>query len=122
MADTTATVDVSTISDPDTRRALRGLLQVNQHLQAKVAQQQQEIEALLQVLLEKHVTSMSEFKIHMTRTQSGEARSERLHGQLTPAARPAPAQAAPAPAQPAPRPPRQQYADPEIDRPRRYTL
>lgn len=121
MADTTATVDVSTISDPDTRRALRGLLQVNQHLQAKVVQQQQEIEALLQMMVEKHIGSLGEFKRHMIRLQSGEARSERIHGQVASAAA-VPEPATPAPAAPAPKPVRQSHAEPEIDRPRRYTL
>jgi hypothetical protein len=76
-------VDVSTISDPDIRRALRSVVQQNQALTARIHQQQQEIEALLQMMLEKHVGSVSEFKRHMLRLQAGDARSERLHGMLT---------------------------------------
>lgn len=121
MANTTATVDFTTVSDPDTRRALRGLVQLSQQLSDRIAQQQQEIEALLQMMLEKHIGSMSEFRHHMARAQSGEARSERLHGQVSSmAARPA-APAVPS-LQTGSRPPAQEYSQPEIDRPRRYTL
>jgi hypothetical protein len=72
-------VDVSTISDPDIRRAFRMMVQQNQQLTARMHQQQQEIEAMLQLLLEKHVGSVSEFKRHMLKLQAGDARSERLH-------------------------------------------
>ena len=121
----TPAIDVSTIVDPDIRRAFRGMLQINQQLSTRINQQQQEIEALLQMLIEKHVGSIGEFKRHMMKLQSGEARSERLHGQVAGAA------AAPTPTatvNPAVRPQkpatpvREQYAEPEVDRPRRYTL
>ena len=116
-------VDVSTITDPDIRRAFRSMVQQNQHLTARMHQQQQEIEALLQMILEKHVGSVSEFKRHMLRLQSGDARSERLHGMITGGganATAAPAAAA-APAK-LPRRPEPEVAEPEVDRPRRYTL
>ena len=113
-------VDVSTITDPDIRRAFRMMVQQNQHLTARMHQQQQEIEALLQMILEKHVGSVSEFKRHMLRLQSGDARSERLHGMITGGASNGTAAAA-APAKPARRP-EPEVAEPEVDRPRRYTL
>jgi len=118
-------VDVSTITDPEIRRAFRSMVQQNQHLTARMHQQQQEIEALLQMILEKHVGSVSEFKRHMLRLQSGDARSERLHGMITggaTAATAAPAAAAAAPVARAPRRPEPEIAEPEVDRPRRYTL
>jgi hypothetical protein len=120
-------VDVSTITDPDIRRAFRMMVQQNQHLTARMHQQQQEIEALLQMILEKHVGSVSEFKRHMLRLQSGDARSERLHGMITGGAPNGTTNgttngtaAAAAPAKP--RRPEPEIAEPEIDRPRRYTL
>ena len=117
-------VDVSTITDPDIRRAFRMMVQQNQHLTARMHQQQQEIEALLQMILEKHVGSVSEFKRHMLRLQSGDARSERLHGMITGGASNGTtngtAATAAAPAQP--RRPEPEVAEPEVDRPRRYTL
>ena len=76
-------VDVSTISDPDVRRAFRMVVQQNQQLTARMHQQQQEIEAMLQLILEKHVASVSEFRRHMLKLQSGDARSERLHSMIT---------------------------------------
>jgi hypothetical protein len=75
-------VDVSSITDPDIRRAIRAVVQVNQHLSAQVHQQQQEIESLLQMLVEKHIGSVGEFKRHMLKMQSADPRSERIHGQI----------------------------------------
>jgi hypothetical protein len=132
-------VDVSTITDTPTRRAVRGVLQLNQQLAEQVRQQQMEIEALLHMMTEKHVGSVGEFKRHMMKLQNNtDARSERLHGQIAgiaapaqqpttarPAAvatAPAPAPAAPVAAAPKPPEPRRAYDEPEIDRPRRYTL
>ena len=79
-------VEVSTIPDPDIRRAFRAVVQINQQLSARVQQQQQEIEALLQMMIEKHVGSVGEFKRHMLKLQTADARSERLHGQIAGAA------------------------------------
>jgi hypothetical protein len=112
-------VDVSTIPDPDIRRAFRAVVQINEHLTTQVRQQQQEIEALLQMMVEKHVGSVGEFKRHMLRLQTADARSERIHGQIAGGASGvgAPA-AATAPAAGAHRP----RIDDDDDRPRRYTL
>src|SRR4051794_28316582 len=109
-------VDVSTITDPDVRRVFRMVVQQNQQLTARMHQQQQEIEALLQMMLEKHVGSVSEFKRHMLKLQAGDVRSERPHTMI-PGAAPvtnAPAAAAAAPA--APRRPQPEVAEPEVDR------
>jgi hypothetical protein len=122
-------VDVSTISDPDIRRALRAVVQVNQHLSAQVHQQQQEIESLLQMLVEKHIGSVGEFKRHMLKMQSADPRSERLHGQIAGAtaahghAAQTHTHAAPA-AAPAARPERAPHVPrpADDDHPRRYTL
>lgn len=123
-------VDLTAVTDPDVRRAMRAVFQYTQQLQAKIQQQQQEIEALLQMMMEKHVGSIGEFKRHLLKLQQGGARTERIHGQIesaatpaTPAAPAAPPAAAATPPRPAtPRPPTPTYAEPEIDRPKRYTL
>jgi hypothetical protein len=125
-------VDVSTITDTPTRRAVRGVLQLNQQLTETVHRQQLEIEALLQMMCEKHVGSVGEFKRHMLKLQGNDARSERIHGQIAgvaapqqPAAKPAAAvapQVAAKPAAAAAAAARPSYGEPEIDRPRRYTL
>ena len=122
-------VDVSTITDPDIRRAIRAVVQVNQHLSAQVHQQQQEIESLLQMMVEKHIGSVGEFKRHMLKMQSADPRSERLHGQIAGAtathghsshthAAPAAPAAAAAPAARVER----HIPRSDDDHPRRYTL
>ena len=109
-------VDVSTIPDPDIRRAFRAVVQLNEHLTTQVRQQQQEIEALLQMMVEKHVGSVGEFKRHMLRLQTADARSERIHGQIAGGVGAPPAAATAAPTAHRPR------IDDDDDRPRRYTL
>jgi hypothetical protein len=115
--------DVSTIADPNTRRAMRAVVQQNVHLTAQLQQHQMEIEALLHMLVEKHVGSVGEFKRHMLRLQANDARSGRLHEQIagmgTVSHAAAPSAVAPRHAEP---PPPSRLAEPEIDRPRRYTL
>jgi hypothetical protein len=118
MAGTGTQVDVSTIPDPDVRRAFRAVVQINEQLSTQVRQQQQEIEALLQMMIEKHVGSVGEFKRHMLRLQTADARSERIHGQI--------AGGVGAPAAAAAATPRVEHRphpiDSDDDRPRRYTL
>ena len=125
-------VDVSTITDPDIRRVVRQVVQLNQQLSAQIRQQQNEIEALLQMMIEKHVGSIGEFKRHMLKLQQGGARTDRIHEQIagvTQVGLAAPTSADQKPAAtptPAARPTRPEkypeYAEPEVDRPRRYTL
>ncbi|MDB5324059.1 MAG: hypothetical protein JWN40_5690 [Phycisphaerales bacterium] len=131
MADTGTMpqVDVSSITDPDIRRALRAVVQLNQHLTAQVHQHQQEIESLLQMMVEKHIGSVGEFKRHMLKMQSADPRSERLHGQIasghtTHTTHTAPAAAPSSSAAPAARPERthQPVVRPDDDHPRRYAL
>jgi hypothetical protein len=122
-AGTLPQVDVSTISDPDIRRAIRSVVQLNQHLTAQVHQHQQEIESLLQMMVEKHIGSIGEFKRHMLKMQSADPRSERLHGQIAGHAATPSVAAVHSPAAP---PPPRQARPPEVaqpdDHPRRYTL
>jgi hypothetical protein len=101
-------------------------VQQNQQLTARMHQQQQEIEALLQLMLEKHVGSVSEFKRHMLKLQSGDARSERLHSMITGGGLPTNGtngtSGTTAGHAPHARRPEPEIAEPEVDRPRRYTL
>src|SRR3954462_11648158 len=82
-------LDLSRVDDPETRRAIRA---VHQSMAETMARQQMEIEALVEVLMEKHLTSIGEFRRHMQKLAQKDARGTRLHDQLmTPAAAHAPA-------------------------------
>jgi hypothetical protein len=68
---------------------------MQQTYETRLVQQQTEIEALLEMLIEKHVGSIGEFKRHLMRIQQKDARGTRLHDQITamqqaPAAMPRP--------------------------------
>src|SRR5258707_13236626 len=82
-------LDLSRVDDPETRRAIRA---VHQQMTATISRQQMEIEALVEVLIEKHMTSIGEFRRHMMRGSQKDARGPRLHHQLmaphAPSARP----------------------------------
>jgi TolA-binding protein len=130
-------VDLGTIGDPDVRRVIRQVVALNQQLHAQIKQQQTEIEALLQMMVEKHIGSLGEFKRHLLKLQQGGARTERIHEQITGVAQVGLAAATtnadqkpktngttptPTPIRP-PRPASYpEFAEPEVDRPRRYTL
>lgn len=79
---------LNNIPDPDVRRAMR---RMHDHYEAALSKQQMEIEALLEMLLEKHVGSIGEYKRHLVRMQQKDARMTRLHDQIVSASRPAPA-------------------------------
>ena len=71
---------IANVPDPDVRRALRAMYQ---DLQQTIQHHQLEIQALLELMLEKHVGSISEYKRHLTRLQQGGTpRSERIQGQI----------------------------------------
>src|SRR5215204_3584167 len=72
-------LDLTRIDDPETRRAIRA---VHQQLTETISRQQMEIEALVEVLMEKHMTSIGEFRRHMMRVSQKDARGTRLHDQL----------------------------------------
>lgn len=74
-----AHLDLSTISDPDVRRAIRHM---QQELDAALLKQQMQFEALLEMLFEKHVGSIGEYKRHLIRAQQKDPRGTRLHDQL----------------------------------------
>ena len=71
---------IANVPDPDVRRALRALYQ---DLQQTIQHHQMEIQALLEMMLEKHVGSIGEYKRHLTRLQQGGVpRSERIQSQI----------------------------------------
>src|SRR5205823_12011791 len=72
-------LDLTRIDDPETRRAIRA---VHQQLTDTISRQQMEIEALVEVLMEKHMTSIGEFRRHMMKVSQKDARGVRLHDQL----------------------------------------
>lgn len=77
---------IADVPDPDVRRALR---LVYQDLHQTIEHHQMEIQALLEMMLEKHVGSIGEYKRHLTRLQQGGvARSERILGQIGPVVAP----------------------------------
>ena len=86
MSDTTArhdTLDLSFIQDPDARRALRAM---QQQMSEAVTRQQMEIDAMLELMIEKHVTSLSEFRRNLMRLQQDTTRMNRIHGAMAPVA------------------------------------
>ena len=80
--------EIAAVHDPDVRRALRAMYN---ELHATIEHHQVEIQALLEMMLEKHVGSIGEYKRHLTRLQQGGVgRSERIHGQISAPGHPAP--------------------------------
>lgn len=78
-------IDLSRIEQAETRRALRSLVQ---QLQEITRQQQVEIEALLDMMVDKNIGSLGEFKRYVTRiVQHSDERIERVHSQIAQAFR-----------------------------------
>lgn len=69
-------IDLSGIPDPDVRRALRA---IHKELNATMDRQQMQIEALLEMMIEKHVGSLGEFKRHLMRRPNEASRGGRIH-------------------------------------------
>jgi hypothetical protein len=72
--------EIAEIQDADVRRAIRAIYR---DLHEAVQRQQVLAEVLLEVLLDKNLTSMGELKRHVARTQQGGERIHRIHEQLT---------------------------------------
>jgi hypothetical protein len=68
--------DLSQIDDPAVRRALKTL---HTQMTASLYRQQLEIDALLELMLEKHIGSIGEFKRQLVRLQQDRSRSQRIH-------------------------------------------
>jgi len=77
--------DLSMIDDPNVRRALRT---IHQQMTQMLEQQQMEIQALLEIMLEKNIASIGEFRRQIQKLQSGAGRAARLHEQMVAAMQP----------------------------------
>jgi hypothetical protein len=88
--------DLSRIDDPEVRRALRA---IQQEVTIGLQRHQLEIDALLEMMMEKHIGSLGEFKRHLTTLQQNTQRTTRIHDALAAATSGAPATTA-APARP----------------------
>ena len=99
MPDTTPAAtgpDLSRIADPEVRRALRA---IQQEVSVGLQRHQLEIDALLEMMMEKHVGTLGEFKRHLTTLQQNTQRTARIHDALAAATG-----GAPSPSTPPPRP------------------
>ena len=72
-------LDLSQIEDHHVRRAIKTL---HTQMTTTLHRQQLEIDALLEMMLEKHVGSIGEFKRHLVRLQQDQSRSQRLHAAM----------------------------------------
>ena len=79
----TTSLDLSTISDPDVRRALRA---IHGEMCDTLKQQQMELDALLEMIIEKNHGSLGEFKRHMVRLMQNSSRGDRIHEVIAAAA------------------------------------
>lgn len=78
----TLNVDLTRIENPEIRRAIRHLIQ---QLQEIISQQQVQIEALVEMTVDKHVWSQSEYRRYVQKiTQSATGRADRPHVPLPP--------------------------------------
>jgi hypothetical protein len=75
----TAGIDLSNVEPAETRRAIR---QVMQMLGARLEEQQTEIEALLELLVDRHVLSMGELKSALRRVQQRDDKAARFRSAL----------------------------------------
>jgi hypothetical protein len=79
MADTSLRndgLDLRMVDDPGVRQALRAL---HQQVIDALNKQQQQIDALVDLLVEKNLTSLGELKRQMLKMQQNLHRSERIH-------------------------------------------
>jgi len=81
---TSLTVDLTRIDNAEVRRALRQLLQ---QAQEQLNHQQIQIEALMELIAEKHVASVSEIRRAVQRVATHSERAGRIHAQITQAVR-----------------------------------
>ena len=73
----TLNVDLSRIESPEIRRSIRQLIQ---QLQEIISQQQIQIEALVEMTVDKHVWSQSEYRRYVQKiAQTATGRTERPH-------------------------------------------
>jgi len=72
-------LDLRMVDDPGVRQALRSM---QQHFSEKLKAQQAQIDAMLDLLIEKNFTSLGELKREVAKIQQNAQRAERLHQAL----------------------------------------
>ena len=72
-------IDLSVIEPAETRRILRTVLQ---QVELRLGEQQNEIEALIEMLSDRHAISIGEFKVYLRRMQQRDEKALRLHAAL----------------------------------------
>ena len=108
-------IDLSVVEPAETRRILRTVLQ---QVELRLGEQQNEIEALIDMLSDRHAISVGEFKVYLRRMQQRDEKALRLHAALEQATHLTPAPPPPA-AYPAPDVAEDEEA---AQRPKVYTL
>ena len=68
--------DISRVEDPEVRRLLRAM---QAEVASKTAHMQLELDAFLEVLIDKHITSLSEFKREIARLGQNHLKTDRMH-------------------------------------------
>lgn len=68
----TPTLDVARIEDPEARRVIREMSSKMSHLQL-------EIDSILEVLFDKHISSIGEFRHEIVRLGQNRAKTDRMH-------------------------------------------
>lgn len=108
-------IDLSVVEPAETRRILRTVLH---QIELRFVEQQNETEALIEMLCDRHAISVGEFKVYLRRMQQRDEKAVRLHAALEQAAHPTPAPA-PLAAGPKPKPAEEEDA---AQRPNVYNL
>lgn len=73
------TFDLALIDDPHVRRSLRAMYD---DILRRLEKQQMEIETIVQTLIDRHVTSLSEFRLMVQRLRQHGGRTDRVHEAL----------------------------------------
>jgi hypothetical protein len=116
---TDVSVDFSSIPDPQVRRALRAMCQ---QMSDTIARQQQQIEALLAMMVDKNIASTGEFRRLVMRMQQKAGVTPRVRDAVNAPVTPVPTAAAHSPASTKPRVLTDHEDDPDTNRPRVYKL
>ncbi|MGA2498464.1 MAG: hypothetical protein ABSH20_12020 [Tepidisphaeraceae bacterium] len=81
-------LDLAHIDDPEVRRALRSL---QADFAGKLSQMQVQIDAMVQMMVDKHLGSLGEFRREVAKLQQDHGKLERIHGAMSGTPSPHPA-------------------------------
>ncbi len=88
IAVTSPQLDLARIDDPEVRRALRAL---QTEFAGKLTQMQVQVDAMVQLLVDKHIGTLGEFRREVAKLQQDHGKLERLHGAMSGTPSPHPA-------------------------------